>query len=183
MAAAAEILDQVDRSGQSFDEVVVASGSGHTHAGLLFGLKALGCGARVTGVCVRRAAAAQRPRIENHCVEIAQWLGMNSPVKEQDIVLDDEFLAPGYGQTNVKMLEAMRSAARREGLILDPTYTAKAMAGFLKRAHVVNGDRGSDLLFIHTGGQPAVFGAEHKLTEFFKSTGVDEDLWNSPAQG
>ena len=92
--AAQEILDQIEAAGLDLDEIVVASGSGHTHAGLLFGLKALGGNTRLTGICVRRDAVAQRERISNHCVEISDLLEVDSPVNDSDINLIDDFLSP-----------------------------------------------------------------------------------------
>ena len=166
VVAAQEILNQATQAAIDFDEVVVASGSGHTHAGLLFGLKALGSNAMVTGICVRRGATAQRPRIMDHCHDIAQLLDIDCPVQDSDIVVDDRFLAPGYGQLNDEMLRAMERAAREEGLILDPTYTAKAFAGFLDRAGSESASNERRLLFVHTGGQPALFSAEPKLTAY-----------------
>ncbi len=153
--AAREILAQVAAQDLSLDEVVVSSGSGHTHGGLLFGLRALGCPARVTGVCVRRPAEAQRPRIESRCREIAELLEVAPVVAGSDIQLTDEFLAPGYGQLNPATIEAIELAARTEALILDPVYTGKTFAGFLQRAR--DAGAGRTLLFIHTGGTPALF--------------------------
>jgi len=166
---AQEILAQSDRAGLAFDDIVVASGSGHTHAGLLFGLKALGSTASVTGVCVRRDAAAQRNRIIHHCGAIAGLLGVESPVEDSDIKLVDDFLPPGYGRTNPPTMEAMDLAARMEGLIVDPTYTAKSMAALLQFARASRPAKGSRMLYIHTGGQPAIFGSEPKLTGYFQN--------------
>ena len=162
---AREIIEQANAADLEFDEVVVASGSGHTHAGMLFGLQALGSGAKVTGICVRRDATRQLDRIRSRCTEIAGLLDIESPVKDTDINLLDDFLAPGYGQLNSPTVEAMQLAARLEALILDPTYTGKAMAGFLHLARQRSADAGGTMLFVHTGGQPAIFGSEAKLTE------------------
>ncbi|MGI9615960.1 MAG: D-cysteine desulfhydrase family protein [Acidimicrobiales bacterium] len=158
--AAAELLEQVDAGGPSFDEVVVASGSGHTHAGLLFGLRALGCDVPVTGVCVRRSAELQHPRLIERTGEIASILGVDNPVIPSDVVLADAFLAPGYGQLNDATRAAIDLAAREEALILDPVYTGKAMAAVLDRANNADGR----ILFVHTGGTPAVFAYQSDLT-------------------
>ncbi len=162
VVAAREILAQADDLGLTFDEVVVPSGSGNTHAGTLFGLRALGCGARVSGVCVRREAQAQRPRIIKRCAEIAELLELDPVVSDDDVVLTDEFLAPGYGQLNDATREAIDLSARAEGLILDPVYSGKAMAGFVDRARRADGSR--TLLFLHTGGTPSIFAYGDALT-------------------
>lgn len=160
--AAIEILGQLEAMPQPIDEIAVASGSGHTHAGLLFGLRALSCPVRVTGVCVRRGREPQADRIKDHGWRIAQLLEMPNPVVDADILLLDDFLAPGYGQLNAPAIEAIKSSARTEGLLLDPVYTAKAMAGAIHRARALG--RGKRILFVHTGGTPALFGYESVLT-------------------
>jgi len=167
VVAAEETLTQMAEQGLAFDEVVVPSGSGNTHAGLLVGLRALGSPVKVTGICVRRDAAAQRPRLRARCDEIAELLGLAPVVGDDDIVLEDRFLAPGYGQLNEATLNAMSTAAVCEGLILDPVYTAKTMAGFIDRAEdsAKAGGAGRSLLFIHTGGTPAAFAYVTALTE------------------
>lgn len=160
--AAREILSQAAESRIAFDEIVVASGSGHTHAGLLYGVRALGSDIPVTGICVRRTVDQQRPRLLARCQEIAELLDMEPVVVEQDVVVRDDHLAPGYGRMNDTVMEALKLAAKTEGLITDPVYTAKAMAGFLDCARSSAPD--SKILFIHTGGTPALFAYEKEVT-------------------
>lgn len=155
VVAAHELLQQISQAGLKIDEAVVASGSGNTHGGLLFGLRALGSSMRVTGVCVRRDAASQTPRIISRCQEIADLLEIENPVTDEDVVITDAFLAPGYGVAGPACNEAMVLGAQTEGLMLDPTYTGKAMAGFIDR--VRTSKKGRALVFIHTGGTPAIF--------------------------
>jgi D-cysteine desulfhydrase family pyridoxal phosphate-dependent enzyme len=166
--AARELLSQCADEGIEPDEVVLASGSGHTHGGMLFGLRALGCPVRVTGVCVRREAEQQRARISSRCREIAELLEMEPVVEEADIILTDDYLAPGYGRMNEQVFDAMRLAAESEGLITDPVYTSKAFCGFLERAK--QAEEGQSLIFIHTGGTPAIFGYERELSAAFGAT-------------
>ena len=167
VVAAQEILTQMETEQLAFDEIVVPSGSGNTHAGLLFGLRALGCPVRVTGICVRRDAAAQRPRIEARCGEIAELLGLAAVVEPADIHLIDDFLAPGYGQLNAATLRAIETGARSEALMLDPVYSGKTMAGFLDRARDGTGQGEGEraLLFLHTGGGPTIFAYATALTD------------------
>lgn len=153
--AAKEILAQLDEQQLEIDEIVVASGSGATHAGALFGLRALGSDIKVTGICVRRSREAQFPRIVNKCEEIGNMLGIANPVDESDIILSDVFLAPGYGLAGKDCIDAIKLCATTEALILDPTYTGKAMAGFIDKSKT--SEIGRSLLFIHTGGTPAIF--------------------------
>lgn len=155
VVAAKEILNQIGERNLVVDRIFVASGSGATHSGLLFGLRALGSSIPVTGVCVRRNADLQVDRIRQSCDGIAKLLQVDNCVNDDDIVLTDEFLAPGYGQINDATAEALRLSARQEGLILDPVYTGKAMAGMIDGAR--SSDEQSTYLFVHTGGTPAVF--------------------------
>ncbi|MHA1527969.1 MAG: D-cysteine desulfhydrase family protein [Alphaproteobacteria bacterium] len=144
---------------------VVPSGSGATHAGFLFGLRALGISAPVLGVCVRRVADLQQPRILARCGDIAELLGVASPVSAADVQITDEFLAPGYGHINPPTREAILMGASREALMLDPVYSGKAMAAFLDRAR--NATMEETLVFLHTGGTPAIFAYGNELGEDF----------------
>ncbi len=114
-------------------------------------------------MCVRRPAAAQKIRIASHCREIADLLGLEPVVGDADVCLIDDVLAPGYGRLNDPTVRAIGMAARTEGLILDPVYTGKTMAGFIHRAREAG--NGRSLLFIHTGGTPAIFGYGQALAE------------------
>lgn len=170
VVAAGETLRQLDDAGLRIDEVVVPSGSGATHAGLLFGLRALGCSIPVRGICVRRAKDLQRGRIADQCRAIATLLQTDNPVSDADVDLNDDVLAPGYGMVNDAVLQAIALAARHEGLIVDPVYSARAMAGFLDRARAA--ESGQNLLFLHTGGQPAVFGYAADLAPLWDGEGA-----------
>ena len=157
--AAHEILGQ---SGD-FDVYVVASGSGSTHAGLLAGLRGAGSMARVIGSCVRRDAMAQGPRIRRVTDRLAKLYPGAGAVSDDDIVVWDGALAPGYGQLGPAGRDAMMRMAHAEGLHLDPVYTAKSFAAVL--AHVETGDipQGSRVCFVHTGGLAALFAYQDTL--------------------
>ena len=161
VVAANELLNQISERNLAIDEVFVASGSGATHSGLLYGLRALGSGIPVTGVCVRRTADLQIDRIRNTCDGIAALLKTDTRVRDDDIRLIDAFLAPGYGHINEPTADAIRLAAQKEGLIVDPVYSGKAMAGFIDRAR--NAGRSDSMVFVHTGGTPAIFAYQRDL--------------------
>ena len=163
VAAAEEIAGQAAAAGLDFDAVVVASGSGLTHAGLLFGLRALGLAWPVMGVCVRRPAEPQGNRIRVKCREIAALLGVAPVVTDDDVQVFDGSLAPGYGRLSEAVIAAIRLAATREGLLLDPVYTGKVMAGLIALAGQGAWRPGARLLFLHSGGTPALFGYAEEL--------------------
>ena len=160
---AAEIVMQLKRHNQPFDEIFVASGSGSSHAGLLFGLRTFGCDSKVIGVCVRRSEELQSIRIRERCRDIAEMLNHDPVLRDDDVIVTDEFFSPGYGKANQTVWDAILRGARREGLVLDPTYSGKAMAAFLKRAHQASAS--SRILFIHTGGTPGIFAHRDHLEE------------------
>ena len=153
--AAEEIVDQAP--GMRFDAVVCASGSALTHAGILVGLRALGERVPVLGICVRRDAVGQAARVARVATALAVMIERPVAFDAGGVDVSDAVLGPGYGRLNDAVGEAMAVAARQEGLLLDPVYTGKAMAGLI--AHVRSGRiaAGSRVLFIHTGGQPALF--------------------------
>jgi len=157
MVAAGEMLDQFRELDWEPDLIVVGSGSGSTHAGLLMGLRLLGCDIPVLGACVRRDARSQFIRIKTHCENLAKMLDIRPLVTDQDIRTDDNALAPGYGQICEGLKDTIRLIATTEGLLLDPVYSGKAMRCMLTL--IENNDLTDyrNPLFIHTGGTPAVF--------------------------
>jgi D-cysteine desulfhydrase family pyridoxal phosphate-dependent enzyme len=159
MLAAREIIEQ----GFTFDCAVVASGSGLTHAGLLSGFRALGVGMPVHGACVRRAADPQRERVRTVSRKIETLLGCQSIIGNDDISAWDVALAPGYGRIGASAREAISLLAKQEGLFVDPVYTAKSLAVLIDLARIGVIERGARVLFIHTGGLPALFAYEEEL--------------------
>ena len=161
--AAEEIMEQAGALGLKFDAVVCPSGSALTHAGTLVGMRALGEAVPVYGICVRRGAGLQRERVAKLAAALAAMIDCPVVLDADDIAACDAVHAPGYGRLNEAVREAMAMAARLEALLLDPVYSGKAMAGLI--AHVRSGRiaAGSRVLFIHTGGQPAIFAYADRL--------------------
>ena len=161
--AAKEFSGQIQEMGLQIGEIVIPSGSGQTHSGLLFGLRTLGNPVHITGNCHRRKAHDQKKRVAGVLENIAEMLTVPNPTTEKDIALFDGVLAPGYGQINDATREAIRLAAQHEALFCDPVYSGKALAGaiaLIRQGHI-NKDAG--VLFWHTGGQPAIFAYGNKL--------------------
>jgi D-cysteine desulfhydrase/L-cysteate sulfo-lyase len=156
--AAGELLEQSSAEGIDFRSVVLASGSAQTHAGLLAGFHALGRhDIRVYGICVRRRAELQGLRVLECASAVEKLLGLPSRVSADEVVTIDRHLGEGYGLETPESIEAILLAARQEGLLLDPVYTGKALAGAveLARSGAFNGE---PAVFLHTGGTPALFG-------------------------
>ena len=156
--AAEELLGQASEMGVDFAALVLASGSAQTHAGLLVGLHALGRGEiRVHGVCVRRRADAQGERVLRCARAVEDLLGLDGLVGPEHVHVSDGQLGAGYGRPTPESEEAIRLAARHEGLVMDPVYTGKALAGLISFARAGAFD-GRPAVFLHTGGTPALFG-------------------------
>ncbi len=162
--AADELLNQATAMDINIDIVVLSSGSASTHAGMLVGLRALGNKARVLGVCVRRDQAAQAARVLARSNATAELAGLPVTITEEDVLVTDSYLGSGYGQLTPEAREAMTLAAECEGLILDPVYTAKAMAGLIGAVREGSIDSHETAVFLHTGGTPALFAYDELLT-------------------
>ena len=169
--AANEWMEQARARGFGFGAVVCASGSALTHAGTLIGMRAIGEETPVYGICVRRDASLQHPRVAKRAAELAAMIDRPDVFDSDDVDVSNEVYLPGYGKLNDAVHEAMSMAARCEALLLDPVYTGKAMAGLI--AHVRTGRiaSGSRVLFIHTGGLPGIFAYAAKLQPWLASAG------------
>jgi D-cysteine desulfhydrase len=154
--AGLELAEQIRSSGQEFSAVVLASGSAGTHAGLAIALADALPELDVIGVTVSRTDAAQRPKVEGLVERTLELLGNDAPARPK-IQLWDEYFAPRYGEPNAGTLEAVRLLASQEGLLLDPVYTGKAMAGLLDGIRLDRFAKPGPILFLHTGGSPALF--------------------------
>lgn len=155
--AAKELAEQFMQQGIEPDMIAVGSGSGLTHAGLLTGFRTLGMSIPVIGMCVRRAVEAQYPRVLSTCRKLERMLGVDEVVKESDVEVSDLALAPGYGQVSPKVVQTIQDAAALEGILLDPVYSAKTVAGTLIMLESGMLEDKSNIVMIHTGGTPALF--------------------------
>lgn len=162
VACADEILSQAFDMGVAFDRVVVASGSAGTHAGLLVGLEGRQSGVPITGINVRRPRAEQEGNVHALVQATAQKLGV-APIPREAVVALDEWVGPGYSLPTPQMVEAVQMLARLEGVLLDPVYTGKAMAGLIGLARRGELKAGERVLFVHTGGAPALFAYQDVL--------------------
>lgn len=138
----------------NISSVVVASGSAGTHAGLAVGLEQLMPDAELIGVTVSRRVAEQRPKVVALQQAVAAQLELTA---RAEITLWDDYFAPGYGTPNEEGQEAVKLLARLEGILLDPVYTGKAMAGLIDGISQKRFKDDGPILFVHTGGAPALF--------------------------
>ena len=169
--AALEMMDQAAARGLRVDTVIVPSGSALTHAGALVGLRERSAEVACVGICVRRVAREQHPRVLARCRELAAMIGREGLIGEADVRVEDMALGLGYGKPGEDALEAMRLCARTEGLLLDPVYSGKALAGLIALARSGGIAPDETVVFIHTGGTPALFGYAGLLNRSLDAAG------------
>lgn len=151
---ALEIAEQSQRSNVAFSSVVVASGSAGTHAGLAVGLQQLLPETQLIGVTVSRKVIDQLPKVEPIQKALACSLDIDQLAP---ITLWDDYFAPQYGMPNEEGTAAIQLLAQQEGVLLDPVYSGKAMAGLIDGVAQQRFRDEGPILFIHTGGAPALF--------------------------
>jgi D-cysteine desulfhydrase len=157
-ACAAELEAQAFSLGLDLGHVVTASGSGGTHAGLLAGFFASRTPAEVVGINVRRGSRDDQSKIvEDLARGTLSLLGVGESLDPGKVRCFETFLGPGYSLPSEGTLEAIRLLARTEAVLVDPVYTGKALAGLLGLARDGYFPKGSQVVFLHTGGFPALF--------------------------
>lgn len=158
VVCATELLAQIAAQGLDVSHVVLSTGSAGTHAGLLAGLRLEGSAIRIIGVSCSEPAAVKMAKVEDISSRIFHLLGQE-PLRGvlDDIRVYDNYVGAGYGSRTEAAEQAIRLVASTEGILLDPVYTGKAMAGLIDLiAHdALSGAR--DVVFLHTGGAPALF--------------------------
>jgi len=150
-----EIVEQAAALGADLTHIYMASGN-KGHAGLILGRKLLGRTYRTIAISQHYADDQVSGALEGARGALA-LLGWGIDLDPADVESYDEYVETAYGEPSPRGLEAMRLAAQTEGLILDPIYTAKAMAGLIDHARRGSLDRTSTVVFVHTGGLPALF--------------------------
>ena len=163
---AREIIQQTTELGVPLKAVVVASGSAASHAGVVCGLRHYGSDAIVYGICVRRAADLQTPRVLKRSRDLANMLGRPDLVQDHDVITTDAFIGEGYGKPTVGTMAAIKKAARAETLLLDPVYSGKSFDGLLGLLAEGALPKDGACVYIHTGGTPAIFAYSHLWDTF-----------------
>jgi L-cysteate sulfo-lyase len=153
-----ELHRQAKKRGIELDAIVVASGAGPTQAGLALGAKNLGLKTRVIGVNV---GAYNDEEIRKVMLEssrgAARLVGASAGLLNREIDIREGYAGRGYGIPTKESNEAVFKVARSEGLIIDPVYTSKTIAGLLDMIGREEFSRDENVCFIHTGGTPALF--------------------------
>ncbi len=152
-----EITAQANDLGLAVDHIVLATGSGGTQGGLIAGLAALNSPIRVIGIDIDADPQGVAEKVRAVAQGAAALLGLRDGVPDNAVAVEAGYAGPDYGRPTPAMIEAVRLAARLEGLILDPVYTGKAMAGLIDLVRRGRFGQDETVVFIHTGGTPALF--------------------------
>lgn len=155
--AGLEMHAQATEAGLEVDHLVVSSGSGGTAAGLLVALARVSPSTTLHAVTVSRSAHEVRDRILGLARDTARLLEVPGDGIEGCLEVHDEFYGEGYAIPTPEGVEAGLNLARTEGILVDTTYTAKGLAGLVGLVKRGRFDAGEAVVFLHTGGVPAVF--------------------------
>jgi D-cysteine desulfhydrase len=157
VACAEEILHQLFSLGIQIDRVVCASGSAGTHAGLVTGFYGSNSNIPIVGVDVSRPKDVQEKLVYDLVQKTAAHVGIPSEIPRDAVLCFGDYVGRGYSIPTREMAQAVRLLARTEGILLDPVYTGKAMAGLIDLSRKGFFHKSENVLFVHTGGSPALY--------------------------
>ena len=135
----------------NFSQIVHATGSSGTQAGLLAGRKYFNCNIPVIGICVRHKKDTQVDKVYAEAKKVCEKLRCNT-LDKTDVIVYDEYIGSGYGKPTEGMIEATKLLAKKEAILLDPVYSGKAFAGLIDLINNKKFKKNENVLFIHTGG-------------------------------
>ena len=153
---AVEVEQQERELGVFFDTIIVCSVTGSTQAGMIAGFAGQERERRVIGIDASAKPAETRDQIARIARGTAELIGVGRDLREDEIILDDRYHAGTYGIPDEITLDAIRLAGRLEGMITDPVYEGKSMAGLIDLVARGEVERDATVLYAHLGGQPAL---------------------------
>lgn len=160
---ALELMSQANSEGIVIDHVVHATGSAGTQAGLIVGLKASYANIPLLGIGVNAPKDVQEEKVYKLAADTAEYVGAPGVVQREDIVANCDYVGEGYGIPTKAMNDAVMLLARLEGLLLDPVYSGKGLAGMIDLIGKGYFAGARDIVFIHTGGVAGLFGYSDQL--------------------
>lgn len=156
--AALELVTQLNDMNLAATHLVLATGSSGTHAGLIAGLAILNSPLKVVGFGVRAPKEKQEQMVFDLACKTATLLGHEGIIDREAVFADCHYVGPGYGLPTPEMVEAVRMLAQTEGLLFDPVYTGKGLAGMIDWIRNGKFSATDKVIFLHTGGSAALFG-------------------------
>ena len=158
VSCAQELLQQADEMGLKIDRVVHATGSAGTQAGLVVGLEGINSGVRVLGIGVRAPKDRQEANVHKLAEATAEYCGVRGGIARSAVEANCDYVGDGYGIPTQGMAEAVGMLATLEGVLLDPVYSGKGMAGLIDLVRKGEIGKGETVVFIHTGGAVGLYG-------------------------
>jgi len=158
-----ELLSQANDQGLVIDHLITATGSAGTQGGLIVGLKAMNSNVPLLGIGVSAAQEPQEEKVFELAVETADYIGASGVVKREDVVANCDYVGDGYGIPTESMNEAIIMLARTEGLLFDPVYSGKGLAGMIDLIRRGEYSDSQNIVFLHTGGSVALFAYADQL--------------------
>jgi L-cysteate sulfo-lyase len=158
VSAAMELASQAAARGLRMDYLVHATGSAGTQAGLVAGLHAINSDTKLLGIGVRAPQEKQEAMVYDLACRTAEHMRMGGGIPRELVAANCDYVGAGYGLPTAGMLEAVEILARTEGLLLDPVYSGKGMAGLIDLIRKGYFKANDNVVFLHTGGSVALFG-------------------------
>ena len=165
VTAMLELVEQAKAADVYFDAIVFATSSGGTHSGLVLGDWLASSTDRIVGISVDHPASALVPRLIDLAAATADHIGLSVNFSAADFEVNDHYLGGGYAIMGEPEREAIQLCAQTEGLLVDPVYTGRAMAGLIDLIRQGEFKAGQKVLFWHTGGTPALFAYVKQLSQ------------------
>ena len=165
VACIEEIMAQLFDKNIPIDYIVVPSASTGTHVGMLVGMLGVNGNIPIIGISVSKPQDRQIKTTYELAQTVLKDLNINTPLEKSDIIVHDNYVGGGYTVPTDGMLEAVQLLARSEGILLDPVYTGKVMAGMIDLIRTNFFKKTDNVLFLHTGGSPALYTYEDIILE------------------
>ena len=165
VVCALELVNQFNTQGLNVSHIVHATGSAGTQAGLVTGLEGTRSQIPVLGIGVRAPKPTQEENVFKLAEKTAELLGVPGAVKRESVVANCDYVGEGYGLPTPGMVEAVTMLARLEGILLDPVYSGKGMAGLIDLCRKGHFKKGENVVFLHTGGAVGLYGYMHDFAD------------------
>ena len=161
---AMELVGQINDRSLKIDHLVTATGSAGTQSGLVVGLEGTRSGIPVLGICVNADKETQEEKVFALAEKTTKFMGISGSVKRETVVANGDYVGPGYGLPTDGMIEATELLARQEGILLDPVYSGKGMAGLIDLIRKGEFRKDENIVFLHTGGSAGLFAYRKTFT-------------------
>jgi D-cysteine desulfhydrase family pyridoxal phosphate-dependent enzyme len=163
-----EIYQETQEKKIKINHIVHATGSGGTQGGLCAGAVSVDPRISIVGISIGGSKAAGQKNIAEIAGTTLEALNLRMPVSPEDVIVFDDYVGGGYGILNQETVDAILLLARKEGILLDPVYTGKAMSGLIDLIQKKYFKKDDNVVFIHTGGTPALFPYGQELLEYLR---------------